>query len=392
MTAYRGPSPDEPLRQLVTQCIADIPREDLEWLWPGRLPLGKLVVLAGDPGLGKSLMTLDIAARVSRGSTWPIRGDGNAISADVMVVSAEDDAADTIRPRLEAAGANLERIHVIEGIKERSKEGAERTRGWTLADLPELERRLYALPEVSLLIVDPLSAFLAGTDSHKNADVRALLAPLADLARRHRLTVLAVSHLNKGGGPAIYRTTGSLAFVAAARAVYVVTKDKDDDKRRLVLPVKANLAPDLAGLAYRIGQAEDGTPRVEWEPEPVAVNPDEALAALEPSEERSATDECVDWLEDALALGPRPAEEMLKEARKYNFTDKVIRRARGRLGIKPHKRGFQGGYLWALPEYWAQMAPPSPNDAPAPDGAPLDPKGAIGPESGAEPADGTPEA
>jgi hypothetical protein len=113
--------------------------------------------------------------------------------------------------------------------------------------------------------------------------------------------MLTVSHLNKSGGPAIYRVTGSLGFVAAARAVYAVSKDQDDPRRRLIVPIKANLATDVGGLAYRIGTDATGTPRIEWEPEPVEISADEALAQAGDPDERAERQEAADWLKELLS-------------------------------------------------------------------------------------------
>ncbi|HKT32837.1 MAG TPA: AAA family ATPase [Gammaproteobacteria bacterium] len=336
-------------------CLADIQSEPLRWLWPGRFPLGKLSILSGDPGLGKSLVTLAIAAAVSRGAPWPCH-EGTATLGDVVLISAEDDAADTIRPRLEAAGADLKRVHVLEGVDQFTDSGDTVRRPWNFGDVKALDRLLAAKPDCRLVVVDPISAYLAGTDSHKNSDVRALLAPLADLAARHGVALLAVSHLNKSAGPAMYRTTGSLAFVAAARAAFAVAKDKDDLGRRLVLPIKCNLSPDSSGLAYRIGQSSNGAPVVEWETSPVTITADEALAVMnEHVEDRSQTDEAVDWLRVLLADGPRKAGEVQREARQAGISDKALRRARERLKVRPSKSGFSGAWTWTLPED-AQLA------------------------------------
>lgn len=333
----------------LTRRLSDVRREELRWLWPGRIPAGKVSMLVGDPGLGKSMVTLGIAATVSRGGRWPIHGEGRAPAGDVVLVSAEDDPGDTIRPRLEAAGADLERVHALDGIQEVNEDGERVRRPWTLSDLSELERLIERLPDCRLLVIDPVSAYLAAVDSHKNSDVRALLAPLADLAARHRLAVLAVSHLNKSQGPAIYRTTGSLAFTAAARSVYCVTKDTNDPARRLVVPIKANLAPDATAVAYRIGTDETGTPRLEWEPDPFEIDANEALASVSGDpDERTERQEAAEWLRDVLADGPKQASEIFKEAR-GSFSERTLRRARAEIGARIRREGFGGGSKWFIP-------------------------------------------
>lgn len=331
----------------VTRCIAEIPAETLAWLWPGRIPLGKLTILSGDPGLGKSLVTLAITTAVSRGAPWPC-GEGIAQVADAVLVSAEDDPADTIRPRLEAAGADLSRIHVLDAVEYTDENGVLHRRPWNFTDIEALDARLVELSEESrLLIVDPLSAYLAGIDSHKNSDVRALLAPLAEMAARRRVAVLCVSHLNKSSGPAMYRTSGSLAFVAAARAVYAVAKDQDDPSRRLVLPVKCNLAKDSTGLAYRIG-SPSGVPVVEWEPEPVTISAEEALTIQADGDERGEMQGAAEWLRELLAEGPMTRQAVQDECREAGFSWRTVQRAMHSAGVESHRGGFGEPAAWAL--------------------------------------------
>lgn len=337
-------------RHVVARCVADIQRENIAWLWPGRFPLETVSMLVGDPGLGKSMVTLGVAATVSNGGRWPIHGEGEAPVGEVVLVSGEDSPSNTIRPRLEAAGANLDRIHVLDGIEEANEEGGLVKRPWSLTDLPELERLLDRLPNCRLLVIDPVSAYLAGTDSHKNADVRTLLAPLGELAARHHLAVVCVSHLNKSQGPAAYRVTGSLAFVAAARAVYVVAKDKADPRRRLIVPIKTNLAADATGMAYQIGTDGTGTPRIEWEPGAIEIDAETALAPDDGRGEHSERDEAAEWLTDFLGEGPRASCDVKKEALAVGLAWVTVRRAKDSLGIRAAKTRFDGGWEWALPK------------------------------------------
>ena len=225
-----------------TKCFADIAPERLKWLWPRRIPLGKVTVIAGDPGLGKSLVTLDLAARVSRGGMWP-DGSENLIGT-VLLLSAEDDAADTIRPRLDACDANVENVHILESITVVDGDGRPDSKLVTLLDVKPVELWLHRHPDCRLIVIDPITAYLGDADSHKNAELRALLTPWAKLAADCGVAVVAVSHLTKNSSTsAMYRVTGSLAFVAASRAVWVVAKDRQDPDRRLFLPVKCNLGP-----------------------------------------------------------------------------------------------------------------------------------------------------
>lgn len=330
----------------VTRRITDIPAEPLTWLWPGRIPQGKLTILSGDPGLGKSLLTLAIGTAVSRGAPWPCR-EGVAPMGDVVVISAEDDPADTIRPRLEAAGADLSHIHVLDGVEYVDENGTPQRRPWNFTDAAALGEMLAELPDCGLVVVDPLSAYLAGTDSHKNADVRALLMPLAEMAARRHVAVLCVSHLNKSAGPVMYRTSGSLAFVAAARAVFAVARDQDDAARRLVVPIKCNLSPDSTGLAYRIGERA-GVPVVEWEAETISISAEEALAIPARDDEPNETGVAAKWLRETLAKGPKPASDVKDAAMQDGLAWRTVQRSMAEAGVESTREGFSGGARWRL--------------------------------------------
>ena len=252
--------------------------QPVRWLWPGRIALRKVSLIASDPGLGKSLVTIDLVARVTRAKTWPA-DTAAAPRGRALILSAEDDPADTIVPRLIAADADLLRVKLLDCVRDLSASGNPFERGFSLErDVQLLERELALMPDCRLVVVDPISAYLGGTDTHRNADVRALLMPLTKLAQRHDVAIVAVSHLNKGTAlHANYRVTGSIAFTAMARAVYLIAKDPDDPKRRLMMPIKNNLGHDEAGLAYRISVTPEGIAFIEWDARAVTITPDDAL-------------------------------------------------------------------------------------------------------------------
>lgn len=236
---------------LIIRRVADIEAQPVRWLWPGRIARGKVTMLAGHPGLGKSQLALDVAAIVTAGREWPVDGIC-AERGSAIILSAEDDPADTIRPRLEAAGADLARCHVVDAAQDIGDDGKPRRRGFSLVDdLARLDAELRRIGDVAVVVIDPVTAYLGATDSHHNAEVRAILAPLADLAAQHSVAVLAISHLRKSvAGDAVLQVTGSLAFAAAARAVYIVARDPDDRARRLMLPAKNNIGEDRTGYGY----------------------------------------------------------------------------------------------------------------------------------------------
>lgn len=328
--------------------LADVQRLPIEWLWPGRVALGKLTMIAGDPGLGKSLFTLTMAAHVSTGGSWPV-DHATCPQGSVVILSAEDDPGDTIAPRLDAAGADTAKIHAIKMTVEiSSSTGESITRGFSLRkDVAALSDLLRTMPDTRLVIIDPISAYLDGTDGHSNSDVRGLLMPLAELASKHRVALVCVSHLNKGSGSPAYRVMGSLAFSAAARAVFAVGKDPGDEQRRLVLTVKNNLAPDRGGLAYRV-EARSGIPVLEWDDEPVHMTVDQLLNPPEVDGEVSELGEAKEFLTQVLADGPMTAKEVQRQANEAGLAWRTVRRAQSEMGIRPTKTRFDGHWEWSL--------------------------------------------
>jgi hypothetical protein len=350
---------------LTTRCLSDIEAKPVSWLWPGRVARGKLTIIAGNPGLGKSQITASIAALVTMGGRFPVDRH-QCKPAEVLFLSAEDDPADTLRPRLEAAGADLSRIHFVDGVTVGyAGDGSRTDRAFSLqADVLALGSRLVELGNVAVVVIDPISAYLGAVDSHKNADVRALLAPLSELAARHDAAIIGVSHMTKAAGTqALLRVTGSLAFVAAARAAYLVTVDPQDKTRRLFLPMKNNLGPDATGLAFRIEGATVAssaglleTSRVLWDSEPVPMTADEAMQAESLPGITSALDTAIDWLRETLADGPVPAEEVFSLAKADGIAKKTLQRASKALKVKKVKAAMTAGWSWSLPPKMAKSA------------------------------------
>src|SRR5262245_3598849 len=272
--------------RLVVKCAADIKPERIDWLWGERLPLGKCVLIAGEGGLGKSMVLAWIAAAVSRGKEWPC-DEGKSRCGSVIILSAEDDAADTIVPRLIAANADCSKVHILEAVRKDDDEGH---RSFNLQlDLPELEKTTEQLDDALLIILDPITSYLGKVDSHKNADIRSVLEPLGKMAANRHVTIIANTHLSKAaGGSANSRVIGSVAFVNHARAAFIVTADPDDPGKRLFIPSKTNLGKPRNGLAYRIADValpgpDHGSviwaPYVKWEDAPVTISADQAMAA-----------------------------------------------------------------------------------------------------------------
>jgi hypothetical protein len=328
---------------------SEIEPEKVKWIWPGVIASGRITGLVGYPGLGKSQVAIDLAATVSTGRPWP-GGVPNGSAGSVIILSAEDDAGDTIVPRLIAAGADLAAVHFVKVVK--ANDGAERA--FSLADdLGRLETE-QDLQQVRLLIVDPIAAYLGGKSDRVNrnrgADVRTLQDSLTAFAGRHDLGVLAISHLNKmGGAKAITRVMGSQDWVAVPRAVYLVTEEVGTP-RRLFLPVKNNLASDRIGYAFEIETkvVADGirTSAVVWSGDPITISADEALAAAA----KKVTSGAVDFLQEVLSDGPMDHAEVVRLGKEAGYSEKSLRTARENLGVTPKKVGFgaNGKWVWGL--------------------------------------------
>jgi hypothetical protein len=328
--------------------VADVDREQVRWLWPGRIPLGKVTVLDGDPGTGKSTLTLTIAAKVTTGSPFP---DGTRPErADAILLSAEDDIGDTIRPRLEAAGADLNRCWVLPDVQPEPDKPPRP---------PELPADLEALEgmvkdkQAALVVIDPIAAFLSGTvNMHYDQDVRRALAPLAYMAARTSAAVVIVRHMNKGtGGSALYRGSGSIGIVGAARAGLLVAPDPDDEDRRILAMSKTNLAKKLGSLAYRIIEDEQyGVARVKWDGAS-SLTANDLVRPRVDEDEAPALAEAVRVLKEILADGPLAAGNIKKQAATAGVAERTLHRARQALGVTTRRQGFgQGGYyVWSMP-------------------------------------------
>ena len=330
------------------QRASEVKIRPIKWLWTGVLAAGKLIIIAGDPGLGKSQVSLFICATVTTGGIWPVSGE-TCEKGNVLILSAEDGADDTIVPRLKALNAELERIHIVHAVP--LGEGKERAFDIT-RDLERLKREIECIGNVRLIVIDPLSAYLGKTNSHQNAEVRAALTPVVEFADAIGACLLCITHLNKGvqATNALNRVTGSIAFIAAARASYVVTKDADNLNRRLMLPLKNNLAKDTHGFGYRIEETNASgitTSCVSWEDTHVNLSAEDVLSVQGRSENRGIAE---DFLLQELAEGNEvPSKELYERAKEMGISQKVLWSAKEKIGVFARKAGFKGGWVWSLP-------------------------------------------
>jgi hypothetical protein len=337
-------------RPTVGRRVSEIERERIRWLWRGRLALGELTIIDGDPGLGKSTLLCDVAARISAARPMPGE-EGTPTGTEgggVVIVTTEDSPAHTIRPRLEAAGANLDKCTVVETVPTRADDGS-----WTgterIPRLPEdLPALRFACEDVGarLLVIDPLMAHLGDANAHKDQDVRAALAPLSTLAEEQGMAVAVVRHLNKmSGANALYRGGGSIGIIGAFRIGLLfgeapqsgAGEEASEESRLALTHNKNNLGEAPASLALRLESSPDvpDVARVAWEGI-CDVSAGELLQASGGTGEAStpATDEAEAFLRAQLAGGPRLSQEVHDARREAEISERTLKRAKRNLEIE----------------------------------------------------------
>ncbi len=343
--------PSQP-RAVVLACGTELESKPVDWVWFGWIAAGKVQLLAGAPGQGKTTIAMSFGAIITRGGRWP---DGTRCTepGNILVWSGEDDPADTLLPRLLAAGADRGRCYFVQGVRD--------TDGVILpfdpaTDLPRLADAIEQIGGIKLLVIDPIVSAVTG-DSHKNTEVRRCLQPVVDLAAADGFAILGITHFSKGGagGDPTQRVIGSTAFAAVARLVMVAAKvkapDGDDADVRILARSKSNIGPDDGGFEYSLEQAEP-MPGIEasyvvWSR---AVTGTARELLTDPGDESvSEASNAASFLESLLADGPVPAKAIYADAEGAGFSRDQIKRAATKAGIERRKAGMNGGWVWALP-------------------------------------------
>jgi putative DNA primase/helicase len=320
------------------------------WVWKDRIAKGCVTVIAGDPGVRKSQIAAMLAAKVSTGGKWPC-GEGSAPEGDVVMLIAEDDLAEGIRPRLMAAKANLAHVHLIGDHDINLFDEEDRLR---IAD--EIERT----KNPQLLIVDPITAF-ADSRVNNGTAARKLLDDLTDGAKYHGIAIVLICHLAKSGGRnALSMIAGSSAIAAAARAVYLATDGEPGSTYQILACVKNNLAPSNIALQYRIKRekVEGGitTSRVAWNKTPLQMTADEALAKAKVNGAKSTQPRpAEELLKGLLAYGKRGAGEIFTKGKQSGFSPKQLGTAAKRLAVVKTNTGYGQSKKW----FW-ELPPPAP--------------------------------
>ena len=345
-----GGTPDK-LRELVERVrhgavsmvrMSDVAAEDVSWLWPGRIPAGMISVLDGPPKVGKSSVVVDLAARITTGRSWPV-GAGTNEPRAVILIGHEDSPAHTIRPRLDAAGADPARVHLLTEIAGRLPE--------LPTDVDEIEKAIVNT-RAALVVFDPISAYLGGADLHRDNEVRAALAPLAAVAERTGAAILFLRHLRKSGGvDAISRGLGSVAIGALARCMMMVLADPDDDAAKLLTWPAINVASQPRSIRWRFDAAPTGKPpRIAWDDNSCDLTADQVLDRQDGRQrEPSALEKAKDWLRAQLAGGRVPSAELKTRGEAAGIAEMTMKRARQALGVRPVRDGHAGAWYSELP-------------------------------------------
>lgn len=338
--------------------LSTVEPKPVNWRWSRRLPMGKMTLLVGDPGMGKSWLSLAIGAAVTTGD--PLPGESKRFPPqDVLILTAEDGLADTVRPRMESLGADLERVDMLTAVRG----GSGKEHYLSLADDLRYLEDAVAAGRYGLVIIDPLSAYMGkGLDTHRVSAVRAVLTPLASLAERYDVSVLAIAHLTKSPRErTIYRIQESVSIPGQSRVVHLVGMSPHDEQERVMACIKNNLSREPKAITYRIEDRAGGLAgldgRFVWGGES-EVTADALVGPERSQEERSSLDEAQDFLRQALADGPRSSTDVQEEATKAGISLPTLNRAKRPLKVHSARRQVTSdGKEKQRAEWWWSLEP-----------------------------------
>ena len=324
-------------------CAADIAEKEIEWVWRGRVPRGQVTAIFGPRGAGKSLVAMDIAARVTRGSAWPDDPETAQAPGSVLLITAEDQAPTMVVPRLRAADADMARVRVVSYPHMRLRS----TRQLREKEIDRWEKIADKLPDLRLIVVDPFAMLMGTAIDRRTSELTDILSRLSQLAEERNLAVLLVNGTDKVSVGKFWNFgMDVLPYIrATARTVWQLDVDPNDPNRRMFLPAQLTLNADPGGLRLTIDRAAG---RVAWDPEPVAIGanrPPASRQALSHAARAAA------WLEGFMAQGPRTSAEVLKEGAIAGHSRYALYAAKELLGIvsQKSKEGFDGGWSWEMP-------------------------------------------
>ena len=329
--------PANPKKHLI--CMADIKPKEIQWLWHPYIPQGKITLLRGDPGGGKTTFCLSIAAIVSNGWAFPAESGFSATEAgNVLFVTAEDDLEDTVAPRLIKAGADVAKVF---SYMESSHEQLTFTSSTFEGLLKESQPKL--------VVIDPIQAFLGGNvDGHKANEIRPIMSHLRALAEKYNCAILIIEHLNKNaGGKSLYRGLGSIDVTAAARSILMLGADPDNENERGIAHIKSNCGEIGGVVGFSIGR--EG---LTWNPHThVTAAMIQGYAKPANNSGDSALDDAKEFLQEVLGQGRQSVRDITITAKQSCISDITLRRAREELGILFEREGFGKSSVtyWKLP-------------------------------------------
>jgi putative DNA primase/helicase len=324
--------------ELIQSAFSAIKPRSIEWLWYKRIARGKVTIFAGEPGKGKSQLLLWIAAACSNGWLMPV-DKAQFVQGKVAILSAEDDEDDTITPRLLALNANLAMIFQLKSHPRRDNEGKLLDSTVCLdGDLQLLDNTFANNPGYVCMIIDPITAYLGKTNDNKNSDVRTLITNLTNIAKKHNIAIILNTHLSKPAGnsqtSAMNRVIGSIAYVAAARAAYLICDNEDDRKIKQFIPMKNNVGDDLTGFEYRVKgiTIQEGieTSHIEWLPNSIQKNADEAVNKTPAAPRR---DHAIEFLKEKLKNGSMLLIDLRRQADEANISTYNFYKAKEALNV-----------------------------------------------------------
>ena len=306
--------------------MRDVEVEPICWLWYPFIPYGKVTIIQGDPGEGKTTLVLQIIARLTKGES--IIDENKKQPINVIYQTAEDGLADTIKPRLLAANADCSKVLVID----------DKDTPLTMRDI-RLEKAI-AETSAKLVVLDPIQGFLgADVDMHRANEIRPIMKHIAELAGKYKCAVILIGHMNKCSvGKSAYRGLGSIDFQAAARSVLIVGRIKDEPEIRVVCQTKSSLAPEAKAVAFRLNE-ETG---FEWIGE-LDITADDLLSGTVKGTKKQTA---MDFLENLLADGQMAQTEITELAQQKGISDKTLRNAKDELKIKSKRVNNQ--WYWSF--------------------------------------------
>lgn len=331
---------------LELDCAADMEPQLIEWMWPGKIPLGKATLFSGDMDLGKSLVSVDVVARLTSGREWPDGKPNPLPPSGAIIVTSEDDPHDTVIPRLIAAGADLSRVFFIKSTPNLS------------SGLAQIRMLFEEHPDIRLIVWDPLAGFLGDTDINREQGVRNVLDPYVRMLADLRIASIAIGHFNKTIGLGTkQKTIGATAFTAIHRFAWSFHEDEENKEHRIIAPVKGNIAKRKVGIKFTIeghtttltikGQEiESEQPLVRWLGDSHKKADDLLARAEDRSAEAGEVKRCVTWLKEFLASGRKQVGECIRAAENEGYSNSTARRASRELDVaRPHEGKT---YFWEL--------------------------------------------